>query len=87
MPKYWPSVNMFKVKEGDRERTVIIPDTGDKAENEYLEEAEREKTAGELKKLPPRPQRKVSKEDVGGALKEYGEFLKRKRDDVNPKYF
>ncbi len=87
MPRYWPSVNMFTIKEGDRERIVVIPDTGDKQENEYLEVAEREKTANELRKLPPRPVRKTSKAEVGGALKEYREFLLRKRDDVNPRYF
>lgn len=87
MPKYWPSVNMFTVKVGDRERTVVIPDTGDIEENKYLEEAEREKTADELRKLPPRPARKVSRKEVGGALKEYREFLNRRKENVNPRYF
>ncbi|KKN36482.1 hypothetical protein LCGC14_0773050 [marine sediment metagenome] len=87
MTKYWSGVNMFEIKEGDRSRIVVIPDTGDRQENEYLEEVEREKTAEQLRKLPPRATRKVSKADVGGALSEYRNFLKRRRENANPKYY
>lgn len=87
MPKYYSGINFFTVKEGDREMRVIIPGTGDKSYDEYLEQAEREKTRDQLQKLPPKPVRKTSKKEVGEALKEYREFLRRRREDVNPKYF
>jgi len=74
--KYWPGINKFTVKEGNREMQVIIPKSGDSSYDEYLEEAEREKTADELKKNQ-KPEATMSKADVAGALREYAEFKRR----------
>ena len=37
-----PKPRQLKVREGNKEMEVIIPDTGDKGEMDYLEEAEAE---------------------------------------------
>jgi len=68
----------FKVKVGDRERTILIPGAADMDRNQYREivEWQTEKTKKELSQ--PVPQRKYSKKEVGQALKEYNEFRKRK---------
>lgn len=58
--------------------TVIIPLTGDRSYDQYLEEAEREKTAEELKKQQ-RPIAKMSRADIIGALKEYREWFRRRQ--------
>jgi len=79
MAKIWLPVNKFVVREAGRERTVIIPATGDPSYDAYLEEAEREKTAEQLRKLPPRPSATMSKEQVAGLLKDYIEFINRKK--------
>ncbi len=76
--------NIFTVEHEDREMKVIIPDTGDESENQYLEEAEREKTLDQLKKKPTKEQSKLSKEDKVIAIKEVVDYKKRK--SVNPKY-
>ncbi len=75
---------MVTVKHEDKEMQVIIPDTGDKAENQYLEEAEREKTLDQLKKKPAREKSKLSEEDKVAAIKEIQAFKKRK--SINPRY-
>ena len=72
-------IKTFKVKEGNREQTVIIPKTGDKSYDDYLEEAEREKTSEQLKKNQ-RPQSTVPREQVVGALREFHNFIQRKKE-------
>ena len=80
----WLTLN---VKHKGKEKKVLIPDMGDKAETEYLIEAEQEKTIKQIDNEPERPAPRFSKEDIGGALKEYNEYRKRKREDVNKKYW
>ena len=77
-----PEIKKITVKANDKEMDVFIPQSGDKSYDDYLEEAETEKTENELRKKPPRPESKMSKQEIGGALKEYQEFKKRGR-----KYF
>jgi len=76
----------FKVKVGDRERTIFIPDAETMDINQYREirEWQEEKTKRELSQ--PVPQRKYSKKEVGQALKEYNEFRKRKVEGTK-RYF
>ena len=88
MGKLWLPMNTFTVRENNREVTVMIPGTGDKSYDEYLEEAEREKTAEQLKKKSPRPVSTMDRKQVAGALKEFMEYVNRKRSgDINRKYF
>lgn len=75
------------VKHENKEMTVIIPATGDKSYDDYLEVAEREKTLNELKKRPDKPISKISKEDKSGVLKEFLEFRNRKRKGDMKKYY
>jgi len=77
----------FTVKHENKEMQVIIPSTGDTSYDNYLEEAEREKTLDQLKKSPGKSTSKVSKEDKAGALKEYIEFKNRKRRGDIRKYY
>lgn len=80
-------LRQFKVKHEDREMQVIIPDTGDKAEMEYLEQAEREKTLAQLKNKPPREKSKPSKEDKAEAIKDWRKYLDRKKNRTVGRYF
>ena len=81
-------IRRFTVRENNREQQVIIPETGDKSYDDYLEQAEREKTTEQLRKAPPRPELTPSqKRDIGGAIKEFNEFKKRKERGETPKYF
>tara|TARA_Y100000310_G_scaffold144390_1_gene143648 strand:+ start:20889 stop:21164 length:276 start_codon:yes stop_codon:yes gene_type:complete len=80
--------NVFTVKHEDKEMQVIIPDTGDKSENEFLEVAEREKTLDQLKKRPAREKSKLSGEDRAGAIKEYNDWKKQRESrTINPRYY
>ncbi len=74
------------VKENNHEMQVFIPQTGDKSYDDYIEEAEIEKTRDELRKKPHLKSNK-SKEDIKKALKELSDYRRRKRENVNRKYF
>lgn len=75
--KLWLPLNRFTVKGGNREMTVIIPRTGDISYDEELEEAEREKTAKQLKENP-KPKSTLSRGQIAGALREFNQWLLRK---------
>ena len=77
--KLWLPTKRIEVSYGGRTRVVIIPSTGDLEYDRYLEEAQKEKTLEELKKLPPKPERTTSVANVAGMLREYAEFRNRKR--------
>ena len=79
-------LNQFTVKEGDREMDVVIPLTGDTSYDRYLEEAEREKTADQLRKKPPRPV-PADKKEVAGILKEIIAFRNRRQSEHPKRYF
>ena len=80
MSNLWLPVNKFTVEYQGKTQVVIIPRTGDKSYDEYLEEAEREKTLNELKKpLAHTQERKVPLKDVQGALKEFIEWRNKKK--------
>jgi len=78
-------VRNFTVKEGDHEMTVVIPESDDTSYDDYLEEAEREKTSAQLKKKPPKPEPKVSKEDLAGIARE--KLLFRERRQIGSKKY
>lgn len=82
-----PEINKFTVKEGNKEMLVVIPKTGDKSYDDYLESSEREKTADQLRKRPDKPAPRASREEVSGALREYNEFKYRQRSEHPKKYF
>ena len=71
----------------NKKTLVFIPDTGDKSEMEDLLAYAKEKTLSDLMKAPDRPKSKLSKEEIGGALNEYNQYLKRKRDSPNKRYY
>jgi len=77
----------FKVKVGDRERTILIPDADDMSRRQYEEivEWQTEKTKKELSQ--PREERKHSKEEVAGALKEYNDWRHKYKEKGTKKYF
>jgi len=62
-----------KVTEGDKSQDVYYPDMGDRIETHDLEQFAIEKTKQDLRKTPPREQRRYSPQEVGQALKEYKE--------------
>ncbi len=79
-------INQFSVKHEGKETIVIIPKTGDRSYDEYLEVAEREKTLDELKKRKTE-KRTHSEKEVSAALKELSDFRKRKREGNIKKYY
>ncbi len=81
-------IKKVTVEESGKKVDILIPqDPDDHSYNEYLEEAEIEKTKDQLKKRPDKPKSKHSKEDITGALKEYQEFVKRQRGEHSKRYF
>ncbi|MCW4051509.1 MAG: hypothetical protein NWE89_17445 [Candidatus Bathyarchaeota archaeon] len=87
MPEKPPEIKQFRVKEGEHEMDVFIPQSGDKSYDDYLEEAEREKTSDELRKKTPKPPQKISDKDMGAQLREYQEFKERKERGEIKRYY
>lgn len=87
MPEKPPEIKKITVREGEHSMDVFIPQSDDRSYNDYLEEAEREKTSDELRKKPPKPPQKISDKDMGAQLREYQEFKERKkRGDIKRFY-
>ena len=82
-----PRIKKIKVAESGSEMNVFIPETGDKSYDDYLEEAETEKTKDQLKKKARKSKTIVSQEQIGGAIKEYQEWVRRKKRGDTRKYF
>lgn len=84
-------VKKITVEENGKKMDVIIAvseeEAKDKSYVEYLESAEREKTAGQLRKQIPKPPPKASKEDIAGALREAVEYKNRIQHGGGKKYF
>lgn len=76
-----------KSTDGTKQKTLIIPSTGDVYYDNELIQAYTEKTIDELNKEPPRPKSKLSKNEIKLGLREVRDFMKRRRENVNPKYF
>ena len=76
-----------KSTDGTRQQTLIIPSTGDVVYDKELVEAYVEKTIAELDSKPPRPKSKLSREEIKIGIREVRDFLKHRRENVNPKYF
>jgi len=68
------NVEEFTVEENGRTRRILIPGAKDMDRNQYQEivEWQTEKTKRELRE--PREERKHSKEEVAGALREYNNW-------------
>ena len=77
------------VKEGNREQILLVCPTDTKDEQDYLIEAEIEKTKNYLKKKPPKEKSKLSKSDQAGMIKEFIEFKERNKTGTgnNKKYW
>jgi len=85
MPEIWQTIT----KNG-RTRKILIPHSHniDGGQLEEIIAWQKEKTEKELDAMPPLPERTKSKEEVGGALNEYTQFLRRKREGTgNKRYF
>ncbi len=84
-------VKKITVEENGKKMDVIIAvseeEAKDKSYVEYLESAEREKTADQLRKQIPKPPPKASKEDIAGALREAVEYKNRIQRGGGKKYF
>ena len=84
MPELWLPI----IHKG-RRRDILIPFTHD-IDHGQLDELiawQKEKTLQELDKLPPKPKRTISKRDVGKILDDFTKYLRRKREDINPRYY
>lgn len=77
--------NKLVIEKNGRKRTILIPDAEnmDRRQYEEIVEWQTEKTEKELSQ--PREERKHSKEEVAGALKEYNEW--RHKYKGTKKYF
>lgn len=86
MVKLWLPMNQFTVDYMGKKMDVIIPLTGDKSYDEYLEEGQRIITLEQLKKKEPKVP-KYPKEHVRGLLKEFREWVERTDNGHNKRYF
>lgn len=83
-----PIVETITVKEGEKEMIVLIPQSDDRSYNQYLREAEIEKTKKQLSQRPIKARlTEAQRREAAGALKEYAEFMRRKRGEHAKKYF
>ena len=84
MPSTWKTVT-----EGGRTRHILVPYSHDIDSGQLHDilQWQDEKTRDELKKMPPLPQRKHTKEEVGKALNEYTKWKRNKEGNVNKKYY
>ena len=80
-----PEIKRITVKEGEHETDIFIPQSEDRGYDEYLAEAETEKTSNELRKKPPKPEQKVSDKEMGELLRERAEWKQNR--GLNRKYF
>lgn len=84
-------IKKITVEENNQKMDVIIAMTEEEAKDksyvEYLESAQREKTADRLRKQIPKPPSKASKEDIAGALREAVEYKRRIQSGGGRKYF
>jgi len=79
--------NSVKVKEGNREMQVLIPDLGDRSETHDITEAAVEKTKDELRHNQ-RQESKVNPADRRTAIREALERRERRREGTgNRKYY
>ena len=72
-----------------RTRNILIPYAHD-IDGTQLDEIiawQKEKTIAELDKMPPKPERTISKHDVGKMLDEYTKFLRRKQEDGTKRFY
>ena len=77
----------FTVEENGRKMRILIPDAKDMSRRQYEETVEwtTEKTKKELRE--PREERKHSKEEVAGALKEYNDWRHKYKEQGTRRYF
>ncbi len=80
-------IRKIDVTENGQTTELFIPETGDKSYDDYIEEAETEKTRDELKHRLPREKPKYSKEEIGQALRDLSDFRRRKKESPNKKYY
>ena len=75
------------IEENGRKRTILIPDAELMGRRQYEEivEWQTERTKKELRQ--PREERKHSKEEVAGALREYNEWRHKYKEKGTKKYF
>ena len=83
-PKIW-----LPITHKGRTRNILIPYSHniDQSQLDEIIAWQKEKTVAELDKMPPKPERILPEKEVAKMLNDYTKFLRRKREDVNPKYF
>ncbi len=78
----------FTVEENGHKMRVIIPKSDDKSYDNYLIEAETEKTRGELKRKPAPQSIKAEKRgDLVQAIKEMQVYRERRKASVNRRFY
>ena len=84
-------IDKITVEQDGKRQDVFIAMTkdegNDKSYREYLKDSTVEQTREQLRAAPEKPKGKTSKEQVVGAIKEYNDFRRRKRQSVNRKYY
>ncbi len=84
MPQIW-----LPITHKGRHRDILIPFSHD-IDGAQLDEIvawQKEKTIKELDKMPPLPERTISKHDVGKMLDDYTKFLRRKKEGGTKKFY
>jgi len=79
-------LDKFTVEENGKKMEVIIPKTGDRSYDNYLKEAEIEKTKDQLRKKPDKV-KSHSNEEIKGALREYNDWKNKRDSGQTRKYY
>lgn len=77
----------FKVEANNQSMNVIIPKSDDESYDNYLIEAETEKTRDYLNKRQRKPEKSGAREHLVGQVKERQEYNRRKAQGFSKKYF
>jgi hypothetical protein len=78
----------IEVTENGRTQILIVPPMKDKLHQDAIIQEEIQKTREELRKKPPKEKSKLSKKEIGGQLKEFNDWRKKKeRGTGNRKYW
>lgn len=77
----------FDVQSNNQSMKVIIPKSDDESYDNYLIEAETEKTRDYLNKRQRRPEKPGARENLVNQIKERQEYNRRKGQGFSKKYF
>ncbi len=81
------NIEEFTVEKNGRKRRILVPGAKDMGRRQYDEIVEWQTKKTEKELSQPREERKHSKEEVAGALREYNDWRHKYKEQGTKKYF